>query len=197
MQSGRGASPTWDDEAVGPYGYRDRIHAPGRGGYLPRRLVPIPADDENERLRDQVLQAVISASTGVEGWSGKYDATWGRVADAVMAVLPDPGPALPDGCEVVVLPSEAVIQLTRSSFPSIAAAARDAIARRPKPAHRVDALQAIRGRLTATNHQGDPFPCLAIERDVHGLYVRGAEQNDGWQRIWSDGTVEVLVDGES
>src|SRR5690606_21672041 len=46
VQSGRVASPMWDDEAVGPDDYRDRVHAPGRGGYLPRRLVPIPPAPE-------------------------------------------------------------------------------------------------------------------------------------------------------
>lgn len=148
----------WLDEYLAADTCRRRTGAPGKGGYRPRRLLPI--------------EAPISAGMS---------------------------PDVPEGCEIVYVPTETIDFIHRSwcgstdddsKWRPLDFAIRDAVARRP--GEKVHWFEAVGRR----DMNGDLITKVTKEDVVRpkALYY----SRRAWHRVPDDGLIDVLVkDGES
>ncbi|TXH53623.1 MAG: hypothetical protein E6Q97_12720 [Desulfurellales bacterium] len=170
------------------------VAAPWKG----RAAMPTPRPGEGEATADGEQEHATASMTGAERYLADRMAD-PEYAAAYAAALPE----VPDGYEIVVLPTEVVDEwahrgpvLTDRDIATVGAC-QAAVDRRPKPApetERVRAMEAVEDRRKVVHPTG-PFEAEAI------MWIEGemavCEYGGPAAPIDSDGTVEVLVDGES
>lgn len=170
------------------------VAAPWKG----RAAMPTPRPGEGEATADGEHEHATASMTGAERYLADRMAD-PEYAAAYAAALPE----VPDGYEIVVLPTEVVDEwahrgpvLTDRDIATVGAC-QAAVDRRPKPApetERVRAMEAVEDRRKVVHPTG-PFEAEAI------MWIEGemavCEYGGPAAPIDSDGTVEVLVDGES
>lgn len=249
VMCGRVGDPGWDVDHADRYTHLSRDDAPGRGGYLPRRLVPIPAPESSpdgegqvaRRSRSEITDDFDEGTRTIREWvrhgsvagpqlCEELDAWlwyWGGAADGSSPVGSDPltkvtaerdalaarlaaWPEVPDGHEVVVVPSE-VVDFYGSGNADIDGpwdnqarrvvdACRAAVDRRTKPEPRVE-------RVPLWEAVGRTLPDGGVitgwwfddELEASGVRFRVDDASlDGSTMCEGATTVEVLAeDGES
>ena len=204
------AAPT-PDESSTDTGEGQAQAATGEGHDSAGECSGSPATDQGGLDLDRMLDRARNDGFRVSADGLDFEPTH-RIADLLNAALeriihleaPSALPTVPDGHEIVVLPSGVVDRVARN-WPSESAgitgpigdACREAVALRPKPApktERVRAMEAVEDRRKVV-HPAGPFEAEAI------MWIEGemavCEYGGPAAPIDPDGTIEVLVDGES
>lgn len=207
----------WRDDSWSAGAYRMLGKAPGEYGYLSRRLLPIEAPEPGPVMAATWEDCALHVEAGgvverldhngswVHDWTDVDYRTWLGSPDRnqprrlLPIEAPEPEPSasdVPEGCEIVYLPTETIDFLHRSwcgstdddsKWHPLDFAIRDAVARRP--GEKVHWSEAV-GRRDMT---GDLI--TKVTNEVAGRPKALYYSNNAWHPASDDGLIDVLVEG--